>query len=250
IAALPLPAITLASGSTAQTVTAGDAITEIQYTTSNASGATATGLPDGVSGAWAADVYTISGTPTISGTFNYTITTTNSIGCDNAAATGTITVIYNHFISGTWSCGSQRWSGALRTPIATCAATTSLSTATNNPPPQYYVRGMPHGYYYNWTCVTNDNNEDLLCPSPWRVPHSSDFEELMKCTTDSALISDWGTTGDVRGSSLLFTEYSCWWSRTPHQNGGIYFAIKLPNIYGYYGASEDIGFQLRCVQYP
>ncbi len=41
-----------------------------------ATGATFSGLPAGVTGTWASNVVTISGTPTASGTFNYTVTLT------------------------------------------------------------------------------------------------------------------------------------------------------------------------------
>ena len=87
-----LPTIALASGSTAQTVTLGAAITQITYNTTNAIDATPTGLPTGVTDSWSADVYTISGTPTAAGTYNYTVTTTNSNGCNNVSANGKITV--------------------------------------------------------------------------------------------------------------------------------------------------------------
>jgi hypothetical protein len=56
-------------------------------------GATFSGLPAGVTGNWAADVVTISGTPTAIGTFNYTVTLTG--GCGNITATGSITVNQN-----------------------------------------------------------------------------------------------------------------------------------------------------------
>lgn len=66
------------------------AITNITYSTTGATGATFSGLPAGVTGSWAANVVTISGTPTASGTFNYTVTLTG--GCGTVTATGTITV--------------------------------------------------------------------------------------------------------------------------------------------------------------
>ena len=80
---------TIASG-TNQTVCINSAITNISLATTGATGATFTGLPAGVTGSWSADVVTISGTPTVSGVFNYTVTTTG--GCPPATATGTITV--------------------------------------------------------------------------------------------------------------------------------------------------------------
>ena len=49
-----------------------------------------TGLPAGVTATWAANTITISGTPTASGTFNYSIPLTG--GCGTVNATGTITV--------------------------------------------------------------------------------------------------------------------------------------------------------------
>ena len=89
----PLPAIVLSSatGTDAQTVCKNVAPTNITYAVTNATGATVTGLPAGVTGAYLAGVVTISGTPTASGTFNYTVTTTG--GCSPATtATGTVTV--------------------------------------------------------------------------------------------------------------------------------------------------------------
>ena len=46
----------------------------------------ANGLPGGVSASWSGDVITISGTPTASGTFNYTIPLSG--GCGSVNATG------------------------------------------------------------------------------------------------------------------------------------------------------------------
>jgi hypothetical protein len=83
--------LTSAVGTNAQTKCINTAITNITYSTTSATGATVTGLPAGVTGSWAANVVTISGTPTTSGTFNYTVTLTG--GCGTITATGTITVI-------------------------------------------------------------------------------------------------------------------------------------------------------------
>jgi YVTN family beta-propeller protein len=82
--------LTSAAGTNAQTVCSNTAITNITYATTVATGATVTGLPAGVTGTWLANVVTISGTPTASGVFNYTILLT--AGCGVVTATGTITV--------------------------------------------------------------------------------------------------------------------------------------------------------------
>lgn len=67
------------------------ALTNITHTTSNTTGIdTPINLPTGVTAAWASGIITISGTPSVSGTFNYTIPLVD--GCGNATATGTIIV--------------------------------------------------------------------------------------------------------------------------------------------------------------
>lgn len=66
--------------------------TAVTHATTGATGiGTATGLPTGVTAAWENDVISISGTPSVAGTFNYEIPLTG--GCGSASATGTITVI-------------------------------------------------------------------------------------------------------------------------------------------------------------
>jgi uncharacterized protein (TIGR02145 family) len=93
ITTIPLPTIAWSSGGNAsQTVTVGDAISTIVFTTTGATGVTPSGLPTGVSGAWSSPDYTVSGTPSATDTYNYTLTTTNANGCNNASVNGTIKV--------------------------------------------------------------------------------------------------------------------------------------------------------------
>ncbi|MDI1324629.1 MAG: hypothetical protein PSV36_17920, partial [Algoriphagus sp.] len=62
------------------------ALTSFTHTTTGATGiGVATGLPAGVTAAWAGNTITISGTPTASGTFNYSIPLTG--GCGAVSAT-------------------------------------------------------------------------------------------------------------------------------------------------------------------
>ena len=69
-------------------------LTAITHSTTGATGiGTTSGLPSGVSATWLANTITINGTPTVSGTFNYTIPLTG--GCVNVNATGTIIVNSN-----------------------------------------------------------------------------------------------------------------------------------------------------------
>jgi hypothetical protein len=65
--------------------------TAITHTTTGATGiGVTTGLPTGVTASFGSNTITISGTPTVSGVFNYTIPLTG--GCGTFSATGTITV--------------------------------------------------------------------------------------------------------------------------------------------------------------
>ena len=79
-----------AAGTNIQSVCLTNAITTITYTTTGATGAVFSGLPSGLTSNWASNVATISGTPTVTGTFNYTMTLTG--GCGTSTATGTITI--------------------------------------------------------------------------------------------------------------------------------------------------------------
>ncbi len=83
---------TVGAASSSPTLCANTAIiTSITHATTQVTGiASSTGLPAGVSPLYSGNVITISGTPSVAGTFNYTITPTSS--CGTATATGTITV--------------------------------------------------------------------------------------------------------------------------------------------------------------
>ena len=100
IAVKPDPTISLSSaaGSDAQTLCIDNAINDITYAIGGTTtGAGVTGLPAGVTGSYSAGVFTISGTPTVSGTFNYSVTTSGP--CVNPSLNGTITVNANSTIS-------------------------------------------------------------------------------------------------------------------------------------------------------
>jgi hypothetical protein len=86
--------LTLISDNSQQSVCLSTAVGDIVYTTGgSATGATVEGLPIGVGGTFDNGTFTISGTPIVSGTFDYTVTTTGIVSpCVEATATGTITV--------------------------------------------------------------------------------------------------------------------------------------------------------------
>ena len=83
-ATLPSCSINLTSAANTdnQAYCANSPIVNITYATVAATGATVTGLPTGVTSAWASNVLTISGTPTVTGFYTYTITLSGG-GCIN-----------------------------------------------------------------------------------------------------------------------------------------------------------------------
>ncbi|HMG82231.1 MAG TPA: hypothetical protein VK559_04280 [Ferruginibacter sp.] len=82
-----------AAGTNAQNVTVNTAITPIQYTLGGGgTGATAAGMPTGVTGSFSGGVYTITGTPTVISATPYSYTVTTVGGACTSTATGTIKV--------------------------------------------------------------------------------------------------------------------------------------------------------------
>jgi autotransporter-associated beta strand protein len=111
----PNNTITLTSGNNIQTVCINTAITNITYTSTGSTGATFSGLPAGVTGSYITGNITISGIPTVSGTFNYTVTLNG--GCGTVSASGTITVTANATIALTSAPGTDNQSACLNSPI-------------------------------------------------------------------------------------------------------------------------------------
>ncbi|MBK8608710.1 MAG: hypothetical protein IPL84_01830 [Chitinophagaceae bacterium] len=131
-----------AAGTNAQTVCINTPITNITYTTTGATGATVTGLPAGVSGSWAANVVTISGTPTVAGAaLTYTVTLTG--GCGAITATGTIAVTANNTVTLTSAAGTNAQTVCVNTPITPITYTTTGATGAT-------VTGLPAGVSGAW----------------------------------------------------------------------------------------------------
>ncbi|MBK7710495.1 MAG: hypothetical protein IPJ37_05815 [Bacteroidales bacterium] len=133
--------LTSAAGTDSQTRCISTAITNITYSTTGATGATFSGLPAGVTGGWAANVVTISGTPTASGTFNYTITLTG--GCGTVTRTGTITVTPNNTITLTSAAGTDNQTICINTLLTNITYSTTGATGAT-------FAGLPAGVSGSW----------------------------------------------------------------------------------------------------
>lgn len=147
--------LTSASGTDNQNICENISITNITYNIGGtATGASVTGLPAGVSGAYSSGVFTISGTPTEVGTFNYEIRSSGT--CNETTAGGTITV-FGPTVAGTITGASvcSGGSGSLTLTgyngsIQRWESSTDLSgwtTIINSTPTQNYS-GITSAVYY------------------------------------------------------------------------------------------------------
>jgi hypothetical protein len=133
--------LTSAAGTDAQTICNNTPIINITYATTGVTGATVTGLPAGVNGVWAGNVVTISGTPSVSGTFTYTITLTG--GCGVVTAGGTITVTSSNTITLTSAVGTDAQTACINTAITNINYATVGATGAT-------VTGLPAGVNGVW----------------------------------------------------------------------------------------------------
>lgn len=110
------------------------ALTSITHNTTGATGiGSATGLPAGVTASWSSGVITISGTPTESGTFNYSIPLTGGTGSVNA--TGTIIVNPANTVSAPSGDLTIEPNTEMESPIThTTTGATGIGTPTGLPP--------------------------------------------------------------------------------------------------------------------
>ena len=134
-------ALTSAPGTDGQAICVNTILTDISYETTGATGATISGLPVGVSGIWANDVITITGSPSVTGTFNYLITLTG--GCEAVTSGGVIIVNPVNTYTLTSAAGTDAQTICVNTPITPVTYSTTGATGVS-------VVGLPNGVIANW----------------------------------------------------------------------------------------------------
>jgi hypothetical protein len=261
------PTITLLSGSDWVGVATYKTMTEIKYVTTVADGATVSGLPPGVSGAWSMNTYTISGAPTQTGTFPYTVTTTNAHGCIDASATGTIMVATN-CVPASFTLGTVAFANVdtytrngiiLSAPVTASGCNKTTYAGGTSAVDFADCRSNPgyDGDLFSWCMVVMYAAQ--LCPSPWRAPTHQDFCMYVNGSpTDRSAATDlfagvhgWTLSGScnnagvlqlqgTRGNAWATTRYDSTWSYT------LYFGTE--NLHPASYTSPYHGFSLRCVQ--
>ncbi len=141
---------TLGPASANPTLCINSPLTPITFTTTGSTGIGApVGLPTGVTASWNNNTITISGTPSVAGTFNYSIPLTG--GCGTLTAIGTITVLIN-----TVSAASANPTLCINSPLpASITFTTTGATGIGTP------SGLPTGVTANW-----NNNTITITGTP------------------------------------------------------------------------------------
>jgi len=134
------PFSTVSAASTTPTLCVQTTLTNITHTTTGSTGiGRAVGLPEGVTATWSSNLITISGTPTESGLFNYTIPLTG--GCDNIKAIGAITVTPANTVSSASATPTLMINSLLPAITHTTTGATGIIT----------VKGLPSGVLPSWS---------------------------------------------------------------------------------------------------
>lgn len=133
-------ALTSSASTTNQTVCVNSAVSNITYQLgAGATGASVSGLPTGVTGSYnsGSKVYTISGSPSATGSFNYTVTTTGP--CVNNQMSGSIDVTANATLSLSSAAGTDAQTVCMNSPI------TNITYSVGGSGTGGSVSGLPAG---------------------------------------------------------------------------------------------------------
>ena len=187
-----------ASAGTTTTVCINTAISPvIIHTTTGATGiGVATGLPAGASASFSANTISIFGTPTASGTFNYTIPLTG--GCGTVNATGTI-VVNPASVGGTVAGSATVCTGTNSTTL-TLSGNTGVVTGWESSLDNFATAGTPIANTTNTLVATN-----LTATTYYRAIVSNGVCASVNSSTATVTVSPTSVGGTVAGSTSVCT---------------------------------------------
>jgi hypothetical protein len=257
------PTITWLSGNPIQIIISPSAsITDITYTTTNASSVTVSGLPAGLIATWSANTCTIHGQIANTATpaaYQYIVATTNIYGCTDATSTGTISVCTvngnaticpaggptNAKTTTTWHIGSLVWSDVI-TKASPAGCTNITSGVPSGAASRQYI-DYNELRYYNGECFEKDSA--AICPSPWRVPTLSDVD-VLETTKVTATGMGWVPTTWFYWnlSSCCENDYYHWQMRTPTRRDYYAYGEGVSLSKGGGNWYPDAFLVVRCVR--
>ena len=230
------PSSIVAVGATNQSTCVNTAIVPIVFNLNGTiTSVNAIGLPAGVSGLLSGSTFTISGTPTVAGVFNFTVSATGA--CGIISATGTITVNASVPVSVSIT------SSASGNKICSGSSVTFTATATNGgtaPVYQWRLNGMNVGANsntYTNSSLSNGDSVSVLLISNIVCSVSSTVVSNNIITTVNPIPA--GATGIMAGSSCGPGSVSMYagtsvankttdWYTVP--TGGVAFALNSTSI--------------------
>lgn len=197
-----IPNLTVLAVSANPTAAINAAMTLVTHTTTNGSSiGTPTGLPPGLTAAWSSNTITISGTPTVLGTYNYTIPVN---GCGPVInTTGTITVV---------TCGAFVAVGTFK-----AFACHNLGVTNTTLDPNIPVQAI-QGSYYQWGRKTTSTSTSVAadgawldnskttndsCPVGYKVPTKTQWDGVVSNNTISRT-GTWTKSNTNYGTAIHF----------------------------------------------
>ena len=261
---------TVSAASSTPTLDVNTALTAITHTTTGATGiGTPTGLPAGVTASWAATTITISGTPTVTGTFNYSIPLTGGVGCISATGTIMVNASVNcgaYVAAGTWKAFKCHNLGADESADPFTPSWKLIgnyyqwgrNTNIISDSPRYGAAG-PVGPNsgeanagsisgWNTTAAANgawsDNSKTANdpCPHGFRVPKKEQWEAVLSLNTVNSVGTNWTdgatnyTTGLQIGASASGLFLPATGDRNPNDG-----TLNIRGMYGGYWSSTEDG---------
>jgi predicted secreted protein len=145
----------------------------------------------------------------------------------------------------TWVFGSQTWSDRIVASPSNCTQTDVLSTSDYSAT-QYKIYGGR--YYYTWQCAYN--NRASFCPSPWRMPSSTDFDTLFRSADYETLEDAWGLSSFYydESSHSSFGGTSLWGSEDFNTMTALSFFYNRGIVAVAWATSKYSGLEVRCVK--